>query len=277
MWPLVRKQLHHAKAMRELQPELKKIKKSAAGDRQKESQLMMELYKEKEINPFSSIGILIVQIPILIGLYASIRRIIDDPHQIISFSYPFLHHLGWMHSLAGNIHSFDNSLFGLVNLTRTASGPSGVYWPAMIIVVASAIAQYLQSKQLMPSGKDSRSLRAIMREAGEGKTADQSEVNAAVSRSTVIFIPVIVFIVSLHLAVALPLYWLVSSTMAYLQQARVLERDVAEEEIIATEAVKKQKRLSLPKSPPTPAGVKVTRTNLKEYQTGKSSAKRSSK
>jgi membrane protein insertase Oxa1/YidC/SpoIIIJ len=37
MWPLVKKQLNHAKALRELQPELKKIKAAAKGDRQKES------------------------------------------------------------------------------------------------------------------------------------------------------------------------------------------------------------------------------------------------
>ena len=61
MWPLIKKQLHQAKAMRELQPELKRIKLAAKGDRQKESMMMMELYKEREINPFSSIGLLIVQ------------------------------------------------------------------------------------------------------------------------------------------------------------------------------------------------------------------------
>src|SRR5262245_14902583 len=60
MWPLVKKQLHHAKAIRALQPELKKIKKAAGGDRQKESQMVMELYKERQINPFASIGILLV-------------------------------------------------------------------------------------------------------------------------------------------------------------------------------------------------------------------------
>lgn len=279
MWPLVRKQLHHAKAMRQLQPELKKIKKAAGGDRQRESQLMMELYKEREINPFASIGILIVQIPILIGLYASIRKIIGDPHEIATFSYPFLHHLGWIQQVGQDIHRFDSSLFGLVNLTRTASGPSGIYWPAMVIVVASAIAQYLQSKQLMPSSKESRSLRAIMREAGEGKSADQGEVNAAVSRTTVIFIPVIVLLVSLHLAVALPLYWLVSSTMAYIQQAKVLEGDVTEEEAIAeSPSVKKDKPskksrlLAPPKPKPAPAGVKVKRTSLKDYSQNKDSS-----
>src|SRR3989344_6707778 len=57
MWPLVKKQLHHARAMRELAPELKKIKAAAGGDRQKASKMTMELYKEREINPFASLGI----------------------------------------------------------------------------------------------------------------------------------------------------------------------------------------------------------------------------
>ena len=70
MWPLVKKQLHHTKAMRDLQPEVKKVKLAAKGDRQKESKLLMELYKERQINPVASIGILIVQLPILIGFTA---------------------------------------------------------------------------------------------------------------------------------------------------------------------------------------------------------------
>ena len=37
MWPLVRKQFHQAKAMRELQPELKRIKQATKGDRQKKN------------------------------------------------------------------------------------------------------------------------------------------------------------------------------------------------------------------------------------------------
>src|SRR5687767_5623927 len=62
MWPLVKKQLHHAKAMRELQPEMKRIKQAAKGNRQQESMMIMELYKERQVNPFSSIGLIIIQI-----------------------------------------------------------------------------------------------------------------------------------------------------------------------------------------------------------------------
>jgi YidC/Oxa1 family membrane protein insertase len=272
MWPLVRKQLHHARAMRELQPELKKIKAAAKGDRQKESALTMELYKEKEINPFASLGIVLVQLPILLGLYIGIRKIIDHPHQIIDFSYPFVQHLSWIQTLSHDIHKFDSSLFGLVNLTKTASGNGHVYWPAMIIVIASAIAQYLQSKQLMPSSKDQRSLRTIMKDAGQGRQTDAGEVNAAVSRGTVLLVPAIVFFVSLNLAVALPLYWLVSSTVAYFQQARVLEEDVTEAEEIADRPT--QKNLAEPKSTTTKSGLKVTRRTLKSPPSKPSTPKR---
>jgi YidC/Oxa1 family membrane protein insertase len=262
LWPLVKKQLNHAKAMRELQPELKKIKQAAKGDRQKESALTMELYKEREINPFASLGIMIVQIPILIGLYSGLNRIIKNPHQIISFSYPVLHHLSWMQTLSHNIHRFDNSLLGIVDLTRAAASPKGVYGVGVAIALASALAQYYQSRQLMPKSKDSRGLRAILSEAGQGKTADQAEVNAAVGRSTMFLIPGMVFIFAIRLALALPLYWLTSSVVALIQQARVLREDAQEADSSVAPAAAaplvKEKRATKTKS-----GLKVTRMTLK--------------
>ena len=235
MWPLVKKQLHHAKAIRELAPEMKRIKQAAKGNRQEQSRLTMELYKERQINPFASIGIVLVQAPILIGLYFAIQRLIKTPQEIIDFSYSFIH-FGWLDHLAQNIHLFDSSLFGVVDLTRTAIGSKGTYWPALVIVALSAIVQFVQSKQLMPTAKDARSLRTIMSEAGQGKQADQSEVTAAVGRGTLFIIPFFVFVIGLNFAAALPLYWLVSSSVALIQQSKILKQDVAEAEAVVTSA-----------------------------------------
>lgn len=231
MWPLVKKQLHHAKAIRELAPELKKIKETSKGNRQEVSRLTMELYKERQINPFASLGIVLVQAPILIGLYFAIQRLIKDPQEIIDFSYSFIH-FGWLDTLAGNIHQFDSSLFGVVDLTRAAVSPKGAYWPALVIVGLSAVTQFFQTKQLMPSAKDARSLRSILAEAGQGKQADQSEVTAAVGRGTLFIIPFVVFIFGLNFPAALPLYWLISSGVALIQQSKILREDVAEAEAI---------------------------------------------
>lgn len=243
MWPLVKKQLHNAKAMRALQPEMKRIKKEAGGDRQKESMLVMELYKERGVNPFSSLGVVILQLPILIGLYSGIRRIITDPHNIVTFAYPFLQHFSWLKQLAGDIGRFDHTLFGVVDLTRSAvEKGGGIYWPAMVLVIGSALSQYYQSKQLMPNDKDARKLKDILKSAGSGEKADQSEVNAAVGRSTRFFIPVMIFFLTVNIASALSLYWLVSGIVAIIQQGKVLGQDETElEASINTPEPKKAK------------------------------------
>lgn len=233
MWPLVKKQLHQAKGMRKLQPEIKKIKQATKGNRQKESQMLMELYKERGINPFATFPILIIQLIVLFGLYSGLTKIIKDPHTLVTFSYPFVQNLSWMQELAGNIHLFDNTLFGVVDLGKAAWSKAGIYWPAMLIVIGSAVAQYFQAKQLMPQEKDQRSLRAILKEAGTGKQADQSEINAAVASSTRFLIPIMIFVFTVGIPSALGLYWLVSGLVAFIQQSIVLNRDEEEMEAIA--------------------------------------------
>jgi YidC/Oxa1 family membrane protein insertase len=228
MWPLVKKQLRQAKAMRELQPEIKRIKKETKGNKQQESRMLMELYKEREISPFGSIGTLIIQFIILIGLYSGLRKVVYDPKELVSFSYGFIQHLGWMKHIAIHPSDFKNTLFGLVNLDKAAIAKGGIYWPAMVIVLASAITQYFQGKQLMPSDKNAKKLREILRGAGSGQSADQSEVNAAIGRSTRYFLPVMIFLFTVSYPSALSLYWFIGGLVAFIQQSVVLREDVAE-------------------------------------------------
>mgnify|MGYP000921683539 FL=1 len=245
MWPLVKRQLHQTKVMRKLQPELKKIKQATKGDRQKESQMIMELYKEQGVNPFGAFPILIIQLIVLIGLYSGLRKIIDNPQAIIDFAYPWVQHLSFMQELAKNIHLFDNTLFGIVDLSKAALPKGGgIYWPAMFIVIGSAVAQYYTAKQLMPQSDSQRGLRDILKSAGEGKQADQAEVNAAVTRSTRFFIPVMIFIFTVSIPAALSLYWLVSGLVALIQQSIILNRDEEEMEKLADAPSKNVKKIT---------------------------------
>jgi len=240
LWPLVRKQLHQAKAMRKLQPEIKKIKLATKGNRTKESAMMMELYKERGINPLGTFPTLIIQLIVLLGLYSGLRKVIADPNTFVTFAYPSLQHLPWIENLARNIKAFDNTLFGLVDLSRPAiKAGSGIYFPALILVAGSAIAQYFQSKQLMPTSKDQRGLRAILRDAGNGKQADQSEVTGAVGQSTIVLLPVMVFFFTVNLPAALSLYWLAGGIVAFIQQSMVLNKDEDEMDTIGDEPTKK--------------------------------------
>jgi YidC/Oxa1 family membrane protein insertase len=264
LWPLVKKQLHQARAMRKLSPEIKKIKKATKGNRQKESQMLMELYKEKGINPIGTLPTLIVQLIVLIGLYSGLRKIIDDPHSLVTFSYPFVQHLPWMKELAGNISLFDNTLFGIVDLSRSALPKgAGIYWPAMIIVVSSAAAQFFQSRQLLPSDKNQRGLRTILKQASGGEPADQSEVNAAVGRSTMYFLPIMIFFFTVSLASALSLYWLTSGVVAFIQQSIVLRKDETEMEEIADKPAGKDVS-AIPEAEVVQAPVKKTKKSKKK-------------
>lgn len=75
MWPLVKRQLHQTKLMREIQPELVEIKKNCAGNRQMESIQTMELYKRKGVKPFRSVTTTLIQLPIFLALFMSISAI----------------------------------------------------------------------------------------------------------------------------------------------------------------------------------------------------------
>lgn len=265
MWPLVKKQLHQTKAMRELQPEIKRIKKAAA-NRQQESLMLMELYKEREISPFGSIGTLVIQLIILIGLYSGLNRVVQDPRAIIDFSYSWLQNLPWLKELAGDITKFDSTLFGFVDLSRAAINKGGgFYYPALAIVLGSAVAQFYQSKQLMPNPKDGRSLRSILRDANNGKQAEQAEVSAAVGQSTRYILPAFIVLFTVGIASALSLYWLISGVVAYIQQARVLDQDEAEMEAIADAPDKKSKTII--------EGEVISKPTTKKSKTKKKSAK----
>jgi YidC/Oxa1 family membrane protein insertase len=249
LWPFVKQQLHQTKLMRKLQPEIKEIKKKAKGDKRQESVMMMELYKERGVSMFASFRMLLIQLPILFGLYIGLRKVLDNPQELVAFSYPWLQDFSWMQELAKNIGRFDETLLGLINLTRPALGPGGVYWPAMLLVAGSAAIQFVQSKQLLPQDKDARSLRQILKDAGKGRQADQTEVNAAVGKNTIFLFPALIFLFTVNLPSALSLYWLVSGMVAFIQQSIALREDVDEMEELAD---KSDKRAIKNKAPTLP-------------------------
>lgn len=59
--------------MREIEPKLKELKESIK-DRQEQALAMMSLYRQSGINPFASIFLLFIQIPILIALFFSVNN-----------------------------------------------------------------------------------------------------------------------------------------------------------------------------------------------------------
>ena len=120
MWPLLKKQLHQSKVMRDLQPELSKIKKAAGGDRQKEGRLMMELYKERGISPFGTIGLTLVQLPLFIGVFQAARDLTEHLDKLASFTYPFFRNIPHIQAVIADKTKFNFESLGFIDLSQKA-------------------------------------------------------------------------------------------------------------------------------------------------------------
>lgn len=198
LWPLVAKQLHSQKALQDLSPEVAKVKKKAKGDKQLESKLLMELYKEREINPFASLLPLIIQLPIFLALFVVLKDVLKSG-EVAKQIYGGLKHLGPLAAIIARPASLKPSLLGLVNLAN----------PSWVLALTAGAAQYVQTAQLMP------------------KNANADPQAKAIANSSKLF-PILTFIIGLRLPGALALYWTVASLVAIVQQHILLNRDVEE-------------------------------------------------
>jgi len=72
--PLSLKAARTQVVMREIEPELKRIQEKFKDKREELARATMDIYKKAGINPFSSILLLFIQIPLIIALYFSVAR-----------------------------------------------------------------------------------------------------------------------------------------------------------------------------------------------------------
>src|SRR3989344_5365144 len=69
LYPLTGKSIRAQRAMKELEPDLKRIREEYKNDRQGQSKKMMELYQREGVSPFSGCLPVLIQIPIILALY----------------------------------------------------------------------------------------------------------------------------------------------------------------------------------------------------------------
>lgn len=263
LWPLVKKQLHHTKAMRKMQPELAKINKQYAKNPQMRNLAMMELYKKHNISVFGPIGILLIQFPILIAMYRVVQIFASNRADLGKYVYSAVKNLPVANNLVNNPDQFNQNFLGIFDLTQHAISKNGVVVGLLVLAVLAAVLQYLTAKQLSPNSDSKRRLRDILSEAGSGKEADQSEVNAVVSRKMMKFMPVMVFLIIIYLPGALAMYMTTANAVGYLQNLIILRKDSSEMEDIANEKQSKLSKAKAKKRADHAAEARVTRIKAK--------------
>lgn len=96
LFPLTAKQIKSMKAMKEISPQLKAVQDKYKNDKAAQQKAIADLYKETGINPLAGCLPLIVQMPILSGMFYALR------------SFKYLTHPGflWIKNLSGVDHFY---------------------------------------------------------------------------------------------------------------------------------------------------------------------------
>src|SRR5436305_4610746 len=87
--PLTVRQLHSMQALQAHAPEMKRIQQKYKHDKQKQNEELMKFYRENKINPAASCLPMLLQLPVFIALYYSLRNFQSHfhigPHADLSF------------------------------------------------------------------------------------------------------------------------------------------------------------------------------------------------
>ena len=188
LFPLAYKSYVSMAKMKELQPEMEKIKEAAGDDRAKVQKEMMELYKREKVNPASGCLPILMQIPIFFSLYKVIFVTMELRHA------PWI---GWIQDLSAPDPSSILNLFGL--LPFAAPGPESVLAIASlgILPIILGISMWLQQK-LNPAPTD----------------ATQAMIFA--------WMPWVFMFMLGRFASGLVLYWIANNTITFTQQYLIM-------------------------------------------------------
>lgn len=197
--------LEWQKKLQKIQPKIKALQKEYKDDQATLGMKMLELYKTEKVNPVGSIVPLLIQMPILIGLYWVISQV-NDPSNF--------YHL--------------YSIFGDFNPTNIVTNFYGInlshVWGALGICMAIILwsIQYIQAKlsfHYTEKKKKKEWTTEITEKSDE--IPDIALDPAVMQKMMTYFFPLMIAISSYFFPLGVGLYWFIGTLFVIAQQAYV--------------------------------------------------------
>ena len=179
-FPLSIKTVRSQKALSQLNPKLQEIKKKFKDDKSAQSAETMKLYRENNINPLSGCLPLLIQLPILIGLYQAF--IAGLKPESLSMLYGFVLNPG----------TIDNISFGFLDITSKAP----------LLAVLAGVAQFVQAWATK----------------AQSQGVSPNKEMAALNSQMLYFFPVMIIVIGWNLPAGLVLYWITTTAFSVLEQ-----------------------------------------------------------
>ncbi|MEX2090961.1 MAG: YidC/Oxa1 family membrane protein insertase [Candidatus Paceibacterota bacterium] len=178
--PLTLKSIRSQKKLSQLNPKIKEIKEKYKNDTRAQSEATMAFYKEKGINPLAGCLPLLIQIPILIGLYQAF--IVGLKPESLTMLYGFVKNPGIVNQIS----------FGFIDI--------GSKMPVLAVVAGGL--QFIQS----------RTNPALTQ--GPGMAPEMKALNSQM----LYFFPIMIIIIGWNLPAGLLLYWLATTVFSIIEQ-----------------------------------------------------------
>jgi len=187
LFPLSKRAVITQLKMKVIEPELAQIKESFKDDRQKLAEKTMEVYRKHSLNPFSTLFLALLQIPIFFALaqifYKNALATIDT-----TLIYSFV-----------ALPAFVNQNLFFIDLSTKS----------LLLGVTAGILQFIQIQYSLPPMKK--------QEPGSNRTLKDDFARSMHIQMKYV-LPVIVFIASLGFTASMALYWIVSTVFTIGQE-----------------------------------------------------------
>jgi YidC/Oxa1 family membrane protein insertase len=210
--PLTLKQLQSTKAQQALQPKMRELQEKYGKDKQKLAEEQMKLYKEMGVSPMGGCLPLIIQLPILWGLYQSLYVLANPTvgeltnagfYWIPSLALPALASPGvQVPTLPSGCEANCVPMVGTQWISAAFQQQQwGILLAYMSLPILMLLSQLLVQKMSQPP-----------------KSAGAQDPQARMMGQMMFFMPIMFAWITLGLPSGLTLYWTVSNLLAVVQQ-----------------------------------------------------------
>jgi YidC/Oxa1 family membrane protein insertase len=211
--PLTLPSMRASNKMKELAPELEKLKRKHGKDKQAYAKAQMELYRQHGANPAAGCLPQIVQLIILIALYQAFRQVLYLNGDVIQRLNEVLYS-----ALQLPTDTVINTRFLFLDLTqpdifKLPEGFLGGVIPGIpgVLLISAALVQFFSSRMMMPVAQKA--------EKRAKKTPGEADDMAATMQKQMLYLfPLMTILIGFTFPSGLVLYWFVFSTLTAGQQ-----------------------------------------------------------
>ncbi|MBI2025873.1 MAG: YidC/Oxa1 family membrane protein insertase [Candidatus Levybacteria bacterium] len=211
LYPLTTAQLKASKKMQDIAPHVSRLKEKHKGDAKTLQAETMKLYKEFGVNPAAGCLPVLIQLPVIWGLYSVLIKVINLGGNAISE----VNKLAYSDFLKLD-RPWDVYFFGIPLAQNPGQLISSIGPAVLLVPLLTGIFQFIQSKMMMTSSPHKNDKQIEVKD----KKKNEDFASAFATQSLYIF-PVMIGFLSYTFPIGLSLYWNTFTIFGIIQQYKI--------------------------------------------------------